>query len=641
MKSVWLLIVSVCASPFFSGPLWAQTPFLPALELPVPQSVHFAELKPNKIKSVAVDVDALADTLDQQFQASLAVLNRPEPDCSDASQETLARNYVLALQISGQLEACSEFARRCNIGPQVLATGAACELGQNHFSEAYALLTLAKDAKYRTSPDYDAVLVQLAVFKFGNVGEDPDISLSLSPNFSTDTKKLLKHVILELGRYKDDSMTPEETLSLLRQEIARDRSYLGDLLKFFLIRFEVIKYLREESVNDLALYAPTVSNPLLWYDLAYVTLYHGLDQNFALAQKIYDVYDQYSHPWWNFPTEQNTYNYTEIYSKVCTAKLLQGREASQLETIKDDWRSGKASLEQSLSSAESLNASAPGKADVLSTYGSFLAMADRHPEARSAYWQAHRACRYFNRANWGLVLEARYQRFVHSPNYARNAANIERELAGVVIPDSIRQFILNWTALSPDAQRRVEYGSRIWLPYVDTLSRNSFSAYIKLASELLSEAPGMSDVRDQRIGGANYPNDNRLWDDVRGLGGENVIADLSEVYQTVQGDYNLLGHEMGHQFQYLMEKLYPQGVACIQKLYSDTQMRGTFPDGYSAQNKEEHFAQGVTYYLIPEDAPSNFGTSRAWLKAYAPKQLQFIESIRQAQGDLSKISCPL
>ena len=66
-----------------------------------------------------------------------------------------------------------------------------------------------------------------------------------------------------------------------------------------------------------------------------------------------------------------------------------------------------------------------------------------------------------------------------------------------------------------------------------------------------------------------------------------------------------------------------------------------FPDGYSAYNKEEHFAQGVTYWLIPQDAPARFGLNKSWVQQFNPQQFDFINSIDEAHGDFSKLSCAL
>ena len=54
---------------------------------------------------------------------------------------------------------------------------------------------------------------------------------------------------------------------------------------------------------------------------------------------------------------------------------------------------------------------------------------------------------------------------------------------------------------------------------------------------------------------------------------------------------------------------------------------------------EEHFAQGVTYYLVPADSPSRFGLNQSWVKRNNSAQFDFIRSIDEARGDFSKIYC--
>lgn len=225
------------------------------------------------------------------------------------------------------------------------------------------------------------------------------------------------------------------------------------------------------------------------------------------------------------------------------------------------------------------------------------------------------------------------------PDYESNEKKVERELGSHQIPQEISSYISDWNALDAPTQRRVEYGMRIWLPWISLLKNSGYSTYIKFAFDLLSDSPNSADLKDERIGGQNYPNDNRLWDDVRGAGGDTVIADASEVFQTVQGDYNLLGHEMAHQFQGLLESKYQAGLTCIQSIYDSAKAAKNFPDAYSAQNKEEHFAQGVTYYLVPPDSPQRFGLNQKWLVEHNPQQLAFIQSIESAAGDLNRISC--
>jgi hypothetical protein len=132
-----------------------------------------------------------------------------------------------------------------------------------------------------------------------------------------------------------------------------------------------------------------------------------------------------------------------------------------------------------------------------------------------------------------------------------------------------------------------------------------------------------------------------LWDDVRGLGGGTVIADHDETFESVQGDYNLLGHEMTHQFHFYLQQYQPLLSKCVDKLFSQAKRKDTFPDRYAATNVMEYFAQAVTYYLIPADSPARYGTNSSWYPKHDPDMYKFIQSIESSNGDFKSIICPL
>ena len=80
---------------------------------------------------------------------------------------------------------------------------------------------------------------------------------------------------------------------------------------------------------------------------------------------------------------------------------------------------------------------------------------------------------------------------------------------------------------------------------------------------------------------------------------------------------------------------------CINRLYQNAQKRDIFSDGYAKSAVAEYFAQGITYYLIPENFPERYGTNISWSKKYDPDLYKFMVSIDQANGDLKKILCPI
>jgi hypothetical protein len=637
-KFVALTIVLLSSNAF------AQMTQLPERGLPIPPDISHSASNPQTWEA-AIDaapaplpahpiVDRLAAELDRQFKA-LAATTRPST-CTDK----IAPSYATQLLISQKFDDCVAYAKLCAqdaklTDPQVIEIGAECEAARFRPVEAKALYDLATSARFASSPDFAATVLKAAADAYVGIYER-ETSAILEKAFPKSDVTLWKAVI---GEAEVPPHTPADVRAFLERQISESSGRLLSILKAFKIRKSETEYAHAKALNELSRFITDVESPYAIYSLAYKIVYASLDKDFAQARKIYDVFDQYAGPTWKLPTEQNTYNYSEIYGSVCKDQLLAKQDRADFDSIREKLRTGLLAPAESLAQIEAIKVKFPGKADVLTTYGGLLALNGRHEEAMRAYWKAHRACRYYNRANWGLTLETRYLKYHSYPEFDGNEKRVTTELAQRQIPPEISTYFRNWSAFDRETQKRIEYGSRTWLPYIPALKANDFTTYIKFSFDLLSESPTLARIRDIRIGGANYPNDNRLWDDVRGLGGETVIADAAEVFQTVQGDYNLLGHEMAHQFQQLLEKVYTPGFDCIVRLYDEAKARGRFPDGYSAQNKEEHFAQGVTYSMIPADSPKRFGTNRGWLTANDPNQLGFIKSIESASGDLGRISC--
>jgi hypothetical protein len=623
---------------------YAQVPGLKDFQLPLPDSnaKKWLSLKVNpgakqELMSPA-EADTLAGELTSQFQAFNKYKTMPKPSCNGAE----ALNYTLALHIRGDFRGCMDFARSCvssATDPRVILRGALCAYSSYDFKSADQLYEAAAQPRFAQKPEYKEVLFQYASYAMlGNHEDLVESILARHPTWSLEERKSWEGVIRRMADIQLTDLTIDEVDRFLDARIASESGTFLALLKSIKLNNSLGDFRYEDAVRELSVYAPTLQNPLLWYSTAYNVLYYGLDSDFSFARKIYDAYDPFAHRWSWFPNENNTYNYSQIYSQACPTKLTQGQAATEFAGVKRNIQNGTLGPQQALDALNALNVRYPNKADILTAIGGMYSMLERHEEAIATYWEAHSLCRYYNRANWGLLLEKRFAKYSKMDDYLKNLERLNRELAGLTLPAEMSRYISNWNSLAPEPRKRVYYGARIWLPYIRMLAENGRNAYIKYAFELLSEGPGMSRMRDLRIANSN---DNRLWDDVRGLGGNTVIADLSEVMQTVQGDYNLLGHEMAHQFEFLMGEFHQPGYDCIVKMYEKASNENNFPDAYAATNKEEHFAQLITYYLVPSDAPKRFGLNRTWLETFDTTALTFIQSIEASKGTISKISCPL
>lgn len=620
-----------------SSQVFAAEPYLPIPQWPLPQNFLSLTVRtPTKRAVPAVDVNIIASELKRQLEAALVPLSSPAPECSSPTVGA----YTLALRVAGRFDDCVSYAKSCAANlpsPKALWNAAACAETLGNFSSAEDLFQTATSAKFNSSPDYAEAVFLYASYALRH-GQN-DVKIILSRNWSGPDLDLWNALEKRIGHMDINPYTKPQVDAFLETQIAASGSpEFQGLLKLARLQVISLEYKYAEALNRLVADMASFPDPL-WYQKAYRTVYRAFDTNFAEARKVYDAYDPYANWSWSLPTEDNTYNYTELYASVCRASLLQGNDLGEFAAFKEKLRKGELSPQQALAPIENFVKRFLDKADVLTTYGGILALLDRHSDAIANYWKAHRACRYYNRANWGLELEQRNIFYTHMPDYAENASRVGRELKGRQIPSEISSYIVNWNSLSPMAQERVEYGARIWLPYMKPLNDNQYRTYIKFAFDLLSESPGMATIHDQRIGGEGYPNDNRLWDDVRGVGGETVVADLGELFESVQGEYNLLGHEITHQFQNLLELKSPTAIACVVNLYAAAKSRGVFSDPYASQNKEEYFAQGVTYFLVPADSPARFGLNQTWLTSGDPDLLNFVQSIESASGDLDKIGC--
>lgn len=642
---VLIAFLAILATPSALG----QVPGAKEFQLPPPEihskiykplATPAQPLQPPAVGTFSVsDADELASALVAQFQLFDKWNTSPAPVCDDRE----ALNYTLSLHIRGDYSACAAYASKCAPSapdPRVILRGALCAAGIYDFPTADKLFEDAAAPRFKSLPEYEEVLLQYASYAlFGNLENQVESILARHPSWNLEERRSWEGVLRRLGSIQITDLTEEEVDRFLDSKIPSKTGTFQALLKHIKMSISMNDFRYTDALSQLKEFAPSLKNPLLWYAIAYNALYYGLDQDFALARKIYDAYDPYAHKWSWLPNENNTYNYSQIYSEACTESLSQGEAFTELQAVKSNIQRGALSAQQALNALSALNVRFEDKADVLTAIGGMYSMLERHEEAIASYWKAHRLCRYYNRANWGLLLERRFAKYSKMTDYQKNLERIARELSGLTLPSEMSKYIVNWNSLGTEARRRVYYGNRIWLPYVKMLSENGRQAYIKLAFELLSEAPGMSYIRDQRV--SNTPNDNRLWDDVRGLGGDTVIADLSEVMQTVHGDYNLLGHEVAHQFEFLMAEFHEPGFQCIVRLYDKARAEKNFPDAYSAGNKEEHFAQLVTYYLVPADSPKRFGLNRRWLETNDVPALEFIQSIELSQGNISHITCPL
>lgn len=554
--------------------------------------------------------------------------------------------YTEALLQSAQWKEAQDFIKNCNRTASAIHQGvyffvasATAELNQHRQADQLFSAGLKLPAT-----DYlDVLVYQYASFaKFGIYpGKVPSI-IALHPQWK-DKINVVDGLLEYAAFAKTSKASVAEVESFLNQLTSstnlRTRGFFLNVKLMTLIRLRKFT----DAKNFLNQNAIHMNQPASSWFRAYETFYVQSPSTFKYAQEIYDPVLPYLNAESAFPMEYNTYNYTELYQSACRNQLLQGQDYENFLSIRRNWKSGQLSTTQAISQLEYLNQLKPNRADLLSTLGGLYRIEGQLQNAKSKFWKAHQACPYYNRSHWGLRLLQRKAKYESYPEFQQIENKVAQIAGSVTWPTHPEQYFLNWNQFNNLIHKHIIYGARIWLSHISYLVSNQLDTYLKLDFELLSESPNLSDIRDRRIGSANYPNDNRLWDDVRGLGGSTVVSDIWETYYTAHGDYNLLGHEMAHQFQEAAEMNSNAAalniVDCIVNLYAEAKQNNNFPDGYAAQNKEEHFAQGVTYYLIPKDSPPRFGLNQSWVEQNHARQFRFVQSIDTSDGQLQKISC--
>lgn len=645
MKSALLLI--------FAYSLQAQSQMVfTSQEMLVPTS-HHQKISHSKrlIEGQDAFIPNVTDTyLPGHMQSTLQYFKgQSEVACSNSKSV----DYAISLTISGSYQTCYDYALSClkqnpeAVSLPLIVQGARCAGLNYQYEKAYQLFQQGLNSKEFSGGVASAYLIEFASLALNsNYANQLDDIVNLHPQWTAEQKNLAKGLVEYLGAGLPSSVSKKQVFDFVDLELTLAHGFYEKLLKNIRITNYLKDYQNQKAYDYLVQDAIQLTNPLDWWRSGYNILYsvsNGID--FSLARDFYSAFLPFAHDrLTSLPTERNVYNYTQILGEVCKDQMLQGEQKKAFVAQLNQWRSGQISLDQLVRSIQNSSEGVLNKSDVQSTLGSLLSIQGKQEEARAAYWKSHQYCAFNNRSHWGLVLLERRNKFQTFPEFTANEKFVEIALQNVQFPNSIEQFIPNYNSFPEVSKRRIQFASRIWAPYIQGMFDLGNRAYIKLPFELLSEVPNFEDMRDARIGPPDMPGylyDNRLWDDVRGAGGKMVASDHDEVFQTVHGDYNLLGHEMAHQFhQYVTESRHVLND-CIQKLYENAGKRNMYADGYSKSAVAEYFAQGIGYYLIPASSPARYGTNVSWFQKNDPDFYSFMVSIDKANGDLSKIACPV
>lgn len=643
-----LLLAAWLVGWIFASPLLAREPEGPRRgELRAPHP-HLAELRhgiaapstssavydPELERLSRVFSSALAD----QFGDATAVTEAGRFACRGPGFSAI---HLRALRTQGAFEECATLAESCGGEPlsavgELLFEGARCAAAADQFDRAYRLYDLVTGPDQASSPDFQGRVYRFARFALFTQYQDQARGIVVrNPAWAGSPELVLgtmEYLAQGFTRRASPTAIEAEVMQWTRDAdpVLRQAAVLG-----WARHLAVNLYRTRDAVHFLETFLPSLRSPEEWFSLVYWSLFRQKTPNFELARAPYEASLAGLHADSWLPISMNTYTYTQIATAACPGRVTGGPIADEYDAIKSAWLAGALSTDEALRSAQRLDRSSPGKADLLTLMGSLAEALGRDEEARALYWQAHLVCPFYDRSHDGLdaVAGRRYYRAFSDYEVLRTRA--DAIVRSTSFPPELGAFVLNWATISPEGRERFKYAIRIWANHVGFLQRAGARVYLKPAFQLLSEAPGLGWARDDRV---DYEDDNRLWDDVSGVAaGRLSVFGYGSMLEAPFGEYNVAAHEVAHLFHGAAPRAIQE---CITALYRAAGSRNLFPDPYAAINEAEYFAQGVGYLLTPVDAPPRFGLTVQWLIENDADLYQLLRQIETAT-DVASIGCPV
>jgi tetratricopeptide (TPR) repeat protein len=285
------------------------------------------------------------------------------------------------------------------------------------------------------------------------------------------------------------------------------------------------------------------------------------------------------------------YNYSQLeyeYPHI----IPEGSAAERLASAKQHLRDGQQDL--ALATLESLALSQPVLIEPRTILAELAWMDGGYDTAERFLTEALESCPDHGRAHAVLARVQEMRRLEQSQRrqVVRDSI-LAKPMAQI---EGIETFISNWDALSPELQQIAASAVEPWAAFVPALNDAGQTHYIKPMYELLSAAPHMESLKDQRI---NL--DSRLWDDVRGVGGFHSVTGVEDVRRMAYGGYNTLVHELTHQVHGIFT---PEQKDAVEELYRAAKAREdegqlAFMSRYQASTVWEFLAEGVNAYVTP------------------------------------------
>src|SRR5439155_10679235 len=121
-----------------------------------------------------------------------------------------------------------------------------------------------------------------------------------------------------------------------------------------------------------------------------------------LARTVYQSALPFLHARSWLPKDDNSYTYTEIAAGACAGHVLTGADEAELHRLETTWLAGTVQTQALADSVAALERAVSDHADMRALFGTVRELLGDGDGARQQYWDAHRACPYYDRAHEGL-----------------------------------------------------------------------------------------------------------------------------------------------------------------------------------------------------------------------------------------------
>lgn len=185
---------------------------------------------------------------------------------------------------------------------------------------------------------------------------------------------------------------------------------------------------------------------------------------------------------------------------------------------------------------------------------------------------------------------------------------------------SLREVFTNYATLSTTVQKSILFSISPLVKYLPALDSAEATFYILPLHEKLTDAESRKFLRGARTF------DLRLWDDIRGNGGQHATSCIGSCWDALHFKFNEIAHEFAHQVHIFA--LTQTEKKTIRNLFYQALAENKCLDVYARSDEYEYFAVGVEAYVSQQKRPDQklyHGHTRLELARKDPELLHFIE----------------